>query len=221
MGHNKEIPFPENYDLTELDLQQVKRRFLETGWKDVDFTFHLGRKNGALDMQQGARRFLVYKSDHFDEQARALLEANNIPRFRVAKAGSKADVEIITVEVPSGSRALDSMNFRDQEPKTGHLGSFEILDSAAKLFAYLIARTNHKPAEVNLNNLALMPGEDKKIHIVPPYHFEAIHDLVQGVSQISEQLKSDLDNQDPYFDHTMQIAFFRDMVQKYISENQG
>lgn len=219
MGYSTETPFfSDQVDPINSELKDIKREFLEQGWQNVDFAFNLGRKTGAIDVKQKDRRLLIYKSDPSDQQTTQLLTVNNIPRFETVKTVDVNDDKIVALKVPLETKALDSMTFPDQEPKTGHLGSFEMIDSTAKLLAAVIARTNHIPTQVKLQHLALIPPNEFNniIRIIPPYNFAPVKDPNQAILQISNQLKNDLENQDPYSNHEKQITFFMDRIATYL-----
>lgn len=223
MGHDydREIPLPT--DLVNADLATIRKQLIDRGWVEVDFGFRLGRKTGALDIRRNENRFLIYKSNPFDQLATDLLKKTDITHFNVVQivssAAEKSD-KIIVVQVPTNTRPLDSMRFPDQIPQTGHLGSFEIIDAIAQLLAHIAKKTNHLPDEIRLDNLALTTGENGDIvKLIPPYNFTAVTDLPKAVERLTRQLAVDLNSQDPdpTLQHHAQLTHFQKRIQVYLT----
>lgn len=185
---------------TAANLQELDSRLKESGWTTVNFGFNLGRYSGALDLQRGNKRVLVYSTTPEDNQAQMLLTAHGIPHFRTVVPTPNTTV----ADIPAGARALDSMRFPDQQPTTGYLGSYDIMQATAKLLAKIFKKTSHIPQDLKLNQLALIAGEDNPIRLVPPLYLVETPDW----EQLIQDLLSDLKLQDPMNNHLNQVSIF-------------
>lgn len=185
---------------TAANLQELDSRLKESGWTTVNFGFNLGRYSGALDLQRGNKRVLVYSATPEDNQAQMLLITHEIPHLKTVVPTPS----IAVVDIPIGARALDSMRFPDQQPTTGYLGSYDIMQATARLLAKIFKKTSHIPQDLKLNQLALIAGGDNPIALIPPLHlFEA-----PDWQQLTQDLLNDLNLQDPMNNHLNQVSIF-------------
>lgn len=184
------------------DFASLKDSLTKLGWGEVNFGFNLGRHSGAIDMQKGDKRCLIYLLSPAELQTEQLLIQHRIPCLGINHVCSNH--ERIAADIPSGARALDSMSFPDQQPQTGFIGSFEIMVGIARLLAKIYKATSSIPKELKLSQLAFVPQEDLLIRLVPPVQLISTSDW----HIIASNLLQDLRNQDPQHDHDGQIDIF-------------
>lgn len=185
------------------NLDQARTKLRKLGWQEVNFGFNIGRHSGAVDVQKEDKRYLIYPSGTFDQKANQLLIDNNIPRLGSNYVCLNQELTIVTI--PTGARALDSMNFPDQQPVTGYLGSYDILVATARLLAKLFKKTSHIPENIQLNKLALVIGEEYPIRLIPPI---TLIETSQW-EELATALLKDLNLQDPQNNHANQIEIFK------------
>lgn len=185
---------------TASDLREINSQLLNAGWKEVNFGFNLGRYSGALDLQKENKRILVYSSTPEDHQAQILLATHGIPHFRTVVLNPS----ITVADIPVGARSLDSMRFPDQQPTTGYLGSYDIMQATARLLATIFKKTSHIPQDLRLNQLALIAGKDNPVKLVPPFYLIEAPDW----QRLTQDILTDLKLQDPMNNHLNQVSIF-------------
>lgn len=202
MGLETHLPF----ELTRInDLQQLRTYLEQTGWHEVNFGFNLGRHTGALDFQKENKRLLCYQSTKQDSKSYQLLTSNQVPAFPTTFSSTDPNNSIGFAGVHPGARALDSLQFPDQQPSTKYLGSYEILASVARLLANIYKKTSTIPEGLKLQNLALIVGKTDNIRLIPPLNLV----LASDWSILANQLLEDMSSQDPIHDHHGQIKTFK------------
>lgn len=180
----------------------LKDSLTKLGWGEVNFGFNLGRHSGAIDIQKGDKRCLIYRLSPTELQTEQLLIQHRIPCLGINHVCSNH--ERIAADIPSGARALDSMSFPDQQPQTGFIGSFEIMVGIARLLAKIYKATSLVPKDLKLNQLAFIPQEDLLIRLIPPVQLIP----TSNWHIIANNLLRDIRNQDPTNKHTSQIDIF-------------
>ncbi len=201
------LGLPESSIEAGISLEQILETTLAQGWKEVNFGFNLGKRNSGLDIFRGEQRVLIYRASLVDEQTYDLFETIKIPHFPVCYTPLDKQDRIFfgTVEIPVGTRGLDSMRYPDQKQVTGYLGSVEIMRKIAELLALIYKTTSRVVPELKLSKLALIPGADQPIRIIPPL------ELIGGKSwnHLVGQLANDLKFQDPNNNHSFQVEMFQ------------
>ncbi len=190
------------------DFETAKSYFQGLGYKETNFAFSLGRVSGGADIQKDEDRLFLYRSDEADKRSFRLLEEHNLPRLSLAYLGNVdlfSGDTLAIARLPLGARALDSMSFSHQQPSTEFLGSFEILVAISKYLADLFVKTAYLPQKLTLNKLALVSTENNNgnniIRLIPPLHLEPAQDWRKTL----EDLKQDLQLQDPIYNHVKQM----------------
>lgn len=187
------------------DLAQMRMYLEKAGWEEVNFGFHLGRHNGALDFQRLKERNLCFQSNATDQHSYQSLVSKQIVRFPTIYTPDDPKNSIGISGIPPAARALDSLSYPDQQPRTGYLGSYEILVSIAKLLAAIYKKTGTIPQDLKLNNLSLVAGTPDIIRLVPPLNLQPATDW----ASVADQLYIDLMTQDPHHNHQGQIEAFK------------
>lgn len=200
---------PPNILETSSDLSELEIRLLQLGWEKVNFGFSLGRHNGALDLIEGSDRILIYPVDPQDESSYHLLEHANVPRLELAQRTR----QLTLAKLPINVKALDSMRFTEQQPMTGYLGAFEVLDGVAKLLSFILKKTHSLPVDPKLHKLSLIAGSTDIIRLVPPLNLQPATDWRNLITALS----ADLNEQDPPSKHNTQMEYFNNRFQYYLS----
>lgn len=206
--------------VTPKDRMTRLRQSLATAeWKALDFGFNLGRRTGAIDVKKDGQRFLFYPATPADSQSYRLLVDHKLPVFPTAASPVETPEGIVCIELPLAVRALDSMEFPDQEQKVSHLGSFEIMDAIAKLLARIYKRTGMTPDSLKLNSLGIVEGDKEPIRLIPPLNLVPQADWIKALRDLREDLKLDLDVQNPQYAHGDQIKYLEKRFE-YFLENE-
>lgn len=217
--------FPENLlDLPLNDLTEIEAQMTEAGWKPVDFAFSLGRHTGALDLQNGNQRVLIYHVTPEDLAAYKILGHNDIPRFDVISAVDTEGTEngpqtLAIVKLPTITKALDSLRYPNQYSSTSHLGSIEIMEAAATFLAKLYKKTGMLPATTVLDNLALIPGEENMIRLIPPVNIINATSWEKTTQDLFRSLQSHDPQRRDEKRHEAQIEAFKQKFQECLMNN--
>lgn len=197
---------------------------LETyGWKEINLGFSLAASSSSLDLYKGTERFLIYLSDNHDKETYRLFGDNKIPKFEIVYPAEKTqessaqEQQISTfavAKIPFVAKSLENISFPDQQPKSGYLGSFEILGGLAKFLAEIYLTTSSLPKVLNLDRIALIPGTNNFIRLIPPLQIE----YTQDWSYLTNQLLEDLNNKDFGINHEGQVKYFENNFTKILTK---
>lgn len=197
--------------------QQLRlgQELTDLGWTQKPFDFNLGRYTpGAIDAEKEGRRFLFYLARPTDSSSYRVLVEHGLPVFPIVDSPVLVPEGITTVELPPKVRALDGMEFPDQEPKPGYFGSFEVMDAIAQLLARIYKGTRTLPHSLRLNKLAIEQGEQNTIRLVPPLNLVPQNDL----AKLIKDLKEDLDRQNPQYKHGDQVEYLQERFASYLEK---
>lgn len=199
------------------NLAEARDVLIRNGWKNVDFGFHLGRKTGALDLQKGPNRQLLYVSNLVDIKSYGLLIENRLPVLPIINQVEAQPGNIAVVKLPLGTRALDSLTYPDQEFSTGFLGSLEVMKNIANLLARIFKTTGNLPEGLKLNSLALVEGEEVSIRLIPPLDLRPSSDW----EDLKGKLLDELNLQDPNHPHQTQVEAFEVCFREALEDDGG
>lgn len=193
---------------------RLSQTLTDLGWTQKPYDYALGRRTGAIDAEKDGRRFLFYPTTPADSLSYRLLADNKLPVFPVVDSPVVVPEGITTVELPPGARALDGMEFPDQEPKPGYFGSFEMMDAIAQLLARIYKETGTLPDSLRLNKLAIEQGEENTIRLVPPLNLVPQINL----AKLIKDLREDLDTQNPQYNHEGQVNHLRERFASFLEK---
>lgn len=189
------------------DLPEIQQRLTETGWREINFGFNLGRKSHALDFQK-RERFLIFRSSPPEQANYDLLRKHHLPCFLTTYFNHLAPTTGVA-EIPLIARALDSLRYPEKHPATGYLGAFETLGAVAELLKRIADKTAKAIPNLDLARLAVTVGETEIIKLIPPLELITFTSYKQLTERLTSQLLRSLQRQDPANDHSGQTDFFR------------
>lgn len=198
-------------DISTSELADLSRR---GGWNPVNFGFNLARASGGLDIQRGGERALIIPANPADQEALQLLTTHDLPHFRRSHLTATKITPLAAYNIDLVARALDSLRFPDQAITTGYLGSMDIMAALGKFLGRIYKKTQHLPNVIKLNQIALIPGGEQLVKLVPPISLQTTSDW----EPIADQILADLIDQDPSNSHKTQVQMFRDYFELTLSQ---